>query len=262
MIALLVLVLQSGHVFEPVDPSWRLIEATVAAPKERKSRNAWREKRYSEDGRDRKYFRYDPEGRLRIEADLHDGEQFTRILRSDGSLAGYHHHRNFKLVEAFSVSRDGKTVHHVQDGIGELVSEGEDGAWSHTMMLPGITIEKAYRGDRLGRLSLWIGSDHYVRTPDREELSLQASAEHWTLQGSSVDLEIAAWEIVGGRIGPRAREANPDVRPRPESHCDLAQGLVEEWKIAWPKRRAAFMARVEEALNMSELDPSRLNLEQ
>jgi hypothetical protein len=260
MIALLAVCLQAGHVFEPVDPSWRLIEDTleyhastfiVVPPKDRKRRDYWREKRYSDDGQERKFFRYDPQGRLRIEADVDDGEQFTRILRADSSLAAFHHHRNFRLVEAWSVSRDGRTRHHVQDGIGELVSEGEDGAWSHTLMLPGITIEKAYRGDRCGRIAIWIGTDSYFRTPDREELSLDAPAEHWSAQGRSVDLEITNLELVDGKLRVRPREANPDVR----------QGLTEEWAIAWPKRRAAFMARVDEALNAAEQDWARSGLE-
>jgi len=226
MIALLSLLLQAGHVFEPVDPSW-----------------------------------VDPQGRLRIEADLHDGEQFTRILRADGSLAAYHHHRDFRLVDAWSVSRDGRTRHHVQDGIGELVTEGEDGAWSHTLMLPGITIEKAYRGDRCGRISIWVGSDCYLRTPEREELSLAPCAEHWTVEGPTVDLQITDWEISDGRVRRRPREANPDVRPRPGWHSDLPQGLEEEWRIAWPKRRLAWMTRVDEALNAAEQDWSRLGLD-
>ena len=270
MIALLALVLQSGHVFEPVDPSWRLIEDTleyypntfvVVKPKERKRRDYWREKRYSDDGVERKLFRYDPQGRLRLEADLTDGEQFTRILRPDGSLAAYHHHRNFALVDAWSVSRDGKTLHHVQDGIGELVTEGEDGAWTHTRMLPGITIEKAYRGERWGRISIWVGSDSLVRTPEGEELSLAASAEHWTVQGASVDLEITDLELVDGKLRHRPREVNPDVRQRPEGHSDLPQGLLEGWQVAWPKRRAAFLARVDEALNAAEQDRARVGLE-
>jgi hypothetical protein len=270
MIALFLACLQAGHVFEPVDPSWRLIEDAVGSPpdtfvvvkpNERKRRDPWREKRYSDDGQERKFFRYDPQGRLRIEADVHDGERFTRILRADGSLAAFHHHRDFKLVEAWSVSRDGKTRHHVQDGIGELVSEGEDGAWSHTLMLPGITLEKAYRGDRCGRIAIWIGSDSCFRTPEREELSLHASAEHWTVQGRSVDLEITNLELADGRLRYRPREVNPDVRQRPDDHCDLPQGLTEEWAIAWPKRRGAFMARVDEALNAAEQDWSRLGLE-
>jgi hypothetical protein len=267
MIALLALFLQAGHVFQPVDPAWRLHEDTlerrsdsfiVVRPKDRVRRDYWREKRYSQDGQERKLFRYDPQGRLRLEVDSIEGDRFTRILRADGSLASYQHHREFRLIEAFSFSRDGRTVHHVQDGIGELVVEGEEGTWTHLQLLPEITIEKAYRGDQLGRISIWIGSDHYLRTPDQEELSLDAPAEHWTVQGPSVDLEITAWELAGGRIRPRARAANPDVRPRPVWHSDLPQGLVEEWEIAWPKRRAAFMTRVEEALKAAELDPSHL----
>lgn len=163
MIALLALVLQSGHVFEPVDPSWRLIEDTLeprsgafvfVQPRHLKRRDTWSQKRYSVDGRDRKLLRYDPQGRLRIESDFRDGEQFTRTLRADGSLACYQHYRSPRLVEAFSVSRDGRTVHHVQDGIGELVLEGEAGTWTHLRLLREITIAEDYREDRRARLSL------------------------------------------------------------------------------------------------------------
>lgn len=269
MIALLALLLQAGHEFEPVQPRWKLIEDAVeyhpdtfvvVKPKEPKRTDCWREKRYSDHGQDRKLFRYDPQGRLRIEADLDEREQFTRFLRPDGTVAAFHHHRDLKLVEAWSISRDGKTLHHVQDGIGELVSEGENGAWSHTRMLPGITIEKAYRGDHLGRTSLWVGADHYAQTPEGEELSLHDSGEHWTVQGSDVDLQIAGLEIVDGKVRRRDIQRNPDVRPRPAWHSDLPRGLEQEWAIAWPKRRDAFLAQVEEALKISELDLADLNL--
>src|SRR4029079_1104353 len=145
----------------------------VVTPGDLPRRECWREKRYSEDGQERKILRYDPQGRLRMEADLFDGEQYTRHLRADGSLASTHHHRNHRIIEAFSISPDGKTVHVVQDGIGELIVEGEEGTWNHLQLLPEITIEKAYRGEQLGRISSWIGADHYVRTPEGEEHSLQ-----------------------------------------------------------------------------------------
>jgi len=270
MIALLALLLQSGHDFQPVDPSWRLLENllerrsdsfVVVTPGDLRRRDCWREKRYSQDGQERKILRYDPQGRLRMEADLQEGEKFTRMLRDDGSLASMQHARNHRLVEAFSVSRDGRTVHYVQDGIGELIVEGEEGTWNHLQLLPEITIEKAYRGDQLGRISIWIGADHYVRTQDGEEHSLHASGEHWMVRGSTVDLQIMDSEIVDGKVRRREIEPNPDVRVGRGKRVRSQEILRREWAAVWPKRRAAFMGRVEEALNLAGLDLSHLNLD-
>lgn len=272
---------EPSHVFAPVDPAWTVVESTmklgpeafmVVNPGDRDPNYAdyWLERRYFQDKRERKILVYDPKNRLREEIDITDQERFTRILRPDGSLSEYQTH-TVAGFNAFNVSKDGKTIHRVQNGIGELVSEGfQEGERTHVWYMKGVYVEKRFAGDRCTRVKLVLGSDMLLAGAEGEHLDLHAECEHWMntkAEGLWVQIMDSYIDEKDGKIHPQAVPSKADIRPMTyrisRRHDDdrEANEIRKGWAVAWPKRRAGFINRYGDALKAAGQDWEKLGID-
>lgn len=203
--------------------------------------------------------RHDPEARLRMEADISNGEQFTRTLYVGGSLAEYTHWKNGRWMDGISVSPDGKTVHRVVDGSGELVSPGYmERTRTHQLIHKGeVFLTKEYTGEVLTRIILRLANDRLSAAEEREELFLSNECEAWRKERNSTpDVQVLDSYIKAedGTTVPQIVPPKTDIRRIPvfggprELNEQTINEIRQEWNVAFPKRRVAFLTRYADRL--------------
>jgi hypothetical protein len=188
------------HKFAPIDPQWRR-EVTyllpgdeldppnsfqVIQPRDRDPsiKTYHKEISYYEKGqaqRARRILRYGPDGSLRSKYDNVGDEQFGYSYYPDGSPRGYIHWRAGKWLNGYSISPDGKTVHRLKDGNGELVGYGsKPGNFKHEWYHAGIPfLVKHIQNGNAIRIRLNDRQDYLIVTAKEEQLSLEERQEWW-----------------------------------------------------------------------------------
>jgi hypothetical protein len=160
---------ESRHTFVPIKKEWTCeisyltSDNIVIKPADRdpKVNDYRKEMRYFEQGKLRKIVTYFPDGAIAREIDKDDKDQFTIDRYPNGDVSHFTHWHDGTLPAGYSVSPDGRTIHVLAHGKGELVSYGtKAGNRIHTWYWGGHQfLEKCYRNDACIEVRLDCGDD-------------------------------------------------------------------------------------------------------
>ena len=182
-----------------------------------------------------KILQYYPSGAVEEEIDqlnaedkLH--EQFCRCFYPDGSPASFVHWKEGKVLDAASVSRDGRVTHRVKDGDGELIAYARKGdnhadSW-YSQGFP--YLEKHYRDGACVQIRLNDGEDCLFARPSEEELVLTSRHESWRRRaGAEAQFQRTDLPWVGNDHGEGALEAAKMRGQYPQRRADFVKGYGE-----------------------------------
>jgi hypothetical protein len=146
-------------------------------------------------GKPIKIVRYFPSGKVAQEIDNVGADQHSRSFHANGRVACYLHWREGKWLAGHSTSPDGKVVHRLDRGRGEIVTYGGPGAFVHRWYHDASPfLEKAYRDGKLVsvRLNDVIGS--LSVSASAEWLILRFHGENWHRAPGSSGLRLVAFD--------------------------------------------------------------------
>jgi hypothetical protein len=190
---------ESRHTFEPVVKDWVRQVAyllpdgndppnsfKVVEPEDRDPgvKGYYKQVCYSPKGEEkmpRRILRFFPNGAPCTVIDNIGDEQFCRSYYPDGTARGYTHWRKGKWIGGYSISPDGKRVHRLTRGTGELVSYGKgEGNFEHSWYYEGHNfLSKRHQSRSFTEIRLNGEKDWFFFREAGEELLLHSRNEAW-----------------------------------------------------------------------------------
>jgi hypothetical protein len=215
----------------------------------------WTERQWFDGPRLVRTFLYDGARRLRVEWEEIRGDSFTRLRGPDGRTSAYTRVRDLRFIEGFSEHEGARQV--VVQGNGELVlPELRSGDWDRHWIRGGNAwLSREVRQGRCTRVHLRAGGAWFHIDSQGENLTLDD--EIWLRPvGGRPYYQLSKYFLTtDGQLREKAVTAKPDVRELPLVELrrghepeDMHEPIYREWAVAYPKRRAAFLARVETIL--------------
>ena len=223
--------------------SYTLIEPQKRNPEFKKY---FKEERYfanGPEGRLCKILMYFPNGSVCSETDQEGDEQFSLDRNPNGDVNYYTHVRKGKWLGGYCVSPDGKTIHHLAGGNGELVVYGKKPEnRQHTWYADGHAfLSMRYREDIRVQVRLNGGDNEWLIVDEQGEgLTLFPKKEFWHKRAEG-NPELQTGDGVGFRSLP------------------MKEG--QERAKQYPLRRAAFIEEYEETLKKAGTSWKKLDIE-
>jgi hypothetical protein len=271
----------SQHVFVPVDPAWQAQIAyhklrpdafvNVDKPSDEEKKKLYKEVRYFEGLGNKdpsgaiKIFEFYPNGATYREIDDLPNEEFCRRFYPNGQLRDYSHWQNGKWIAGLAVDPVSKKANYFANGSGSLttfdiLSNRRKTEWYRDGSL--FFSDRSSDGKR-DEVELYVGNDSLRSNSEKEELQLSSQSEIWRRpSGSDPQFDY----IYPGRPGVFVPK-NTDVRSippmggPPERQKRELDQILQEWKIAYPKRRKTFLDQWEKILANSGQTWKSLNIE-
>ena len=271
------------HIFVPVDPAWHTVISyqklrpdafvTVDHPTADEMKNFYKEVRYftfadPHDLNDAvKIVGSYPNGAIYEEIDkLSGAEQYSRSFFLNGRLRNYSHWRSGKWLAGLAVDPETGKPNYFSNGAGSLTTHDEkSGSFKTEWYQDGaIFLTDQFRASKRDEVTLYIANDFLQVRREEEKLDLISQAEAWTLPvGADPQFQII-YDGKGGPVTPK----NTDVHALPaaidgprQSLEDELKKILREWRVAYPKRRKAFIDRFDQILAQSGQTWKSLNIE-
>jgi hypothetical protein len=269
------------HVFVPVDPAWHTIisyqklrpDAFVGVdhPTAEEMKTLYKEVRYftHENPHDLndavKIVTYYPNGAIYEEIDNLWMEQYCRTFFLSGLLQNYTHWRWGLWLGGLAVDPETKKPNYFSGGSGSVTTHEEHSGTSKTEWHQNgvVFLTDQITDSKSTEITLYIGNDSLHVTKDKEALSLSSESEIWRRPSGSDPQFDYIYPGTPGVFVPKnsdVRPIPPMMGPREQQDAELKQ-ILQEWKIAYPKRRKAFLDHFEKILSDSGQTWKSLNIE-
>jgi hypothetical protein len=204
----------------------------VVEPQERDPgvKNYYKEVCYAPKGekKPRRILRFFPNGAPCTIIDNIGDEQFCRCLHPDGTVSVYTHWRKGRWVGGHSISPDGKRVHRLARGTGELVFYGrEAGNYVHRWYYEGDNfLSKRHQNGSFTMIRLNGEKDWFLVRKTGEDLLLFSKNETWHRPAG------------GAPVVQALDQAPPRIERRPKP------GVGVEADRIYASRRRAFVDEI------------------
>jgi hypothetical protein len=204
---------------------------------------------------------YYPNGSRFSDSDHAGNIIYTRYFFPDGMLKEYTVWQGGKWLAGVAVDPVTKKANFFSNGTGSLRTYDSADTYETKWFANGATfaVEQVKSAKRIA-VELWLGNDSLRRSAKEEELTLVSQDEVWTWTKNSL------WVQIGmGQRNPPPR--NADIRPLPGFTSGRPSEKIEEdkirqeWSVAYPKRRSAFMKGVEALMTVAGQTWKSLDIE-